>query len=399
MNLRKILVLSTLIIFTSSEFSFARDLTVEGKLPSGMESAVAVSAFSSATETSPIFLAQSGNSKKDFSLKVEDKIILGFLDSNSKYVPSIFAIKKGRRFYWASEAIKSKACRQGTARGVTVLKRDLRGAKFGIKKAGREISYAFLVGFTNRTTLSSIFNSSATVKLSKDCDPIMDGGHRDPGMGTPTPIPTATPTSTVSGAPTPTATPTSTATSTPTSTPTGTQNPPQVRTSRVTASGNLDANASGTSLSFGLLPPYSSFAMLNAFAEFQTQINIIDSLGGSHPIKLVFFKVSDFTPTSTVATSWLVRAYVDGSEAIATSPSVAGIPIQLGATGALTFAPDGSRVTPAAGVPVIDNAVLPGGLLWNNGAVSEAIDFVLEPFTSVASNSVILSITQDGNGL
>ena len=93
MNLRKILILSTLIIFTSSKFCFARDLTLEGKLPPGVESA-AVSTFSGATVENPDFLAQSGNSNKDFSLNVEDKIILGFLDSNSKYIPSIFAVKK-----------------------------------------------------------------------------------------------------------------------------------------------------------------------------------------------------------------------------------------------------------------------------------------------------------------
>jgi len=186
-----------------------------------------------------------------------------------------------------------------------------------------------------------------------------------------------------------------------------------VRTKNIKVTGNLDAGSVGRAITgqpttpstpLGL-PTFGSFQALNAAVDFQVPVTIFDSLGGSHPVNLFFFRDNTFAPTATVATRWVVRAYVDGSEL--ETAAGAGTPVQMGLDSVMTFGPDGSRVFPVAGDPVIDDAVAyinpnnsPAGgtYRWNNGSPGEAMDFNLEPFTAFDNKSLVDSLSQDGKG-
>jgi len=165
-----------------------------------------------------------------------------------------------------------------------------------------------------------------------------------------------------------------------------------INTDSVTISGNLDAGATGRAT---VPAAYTDFGQLNTDADFQTPVTVFDSLGGSHPVNIYFFRDTSFTPTATEATRWQVRAYVDGSEV---SGGTAGTPVLLGAQGTMTFGPNGARVTPASGTAVISGTLPGAGARWSNGSPSTAIDFRLDQFTSYDNKSLVSSVSQDGKG-
>jgi flagellar hook protein FlgE len=196
----------------------------------------------------------------------------------------------------------------------------------------------------------------------------------------------------------------------------------EIKSTAVKITGNLDAGANGqlftsfwdastgsvlttntgTPAGVTTIPAFTTFSTLNNSADFQVPVNVFDSLGGSHPVNLFFFRDRNFAPTATpdVATRWMVRAYVDGAELRNGTPSA---PVQLGGDGFMTFDSDGTRVTPIAGASVITNAqlpieVTPNRFRWANGAPSDEIDFNLEPFTSFNNKSLVNSLSQDGKG-
>lgn len=178
-----------------------------------------------------------------------------------------------------------------------------------------------------------------------------------------------------------------------------------IRTQNVTVSGNLDAGAVGSNS--GTFPASPTFTQLNdpTLTDFQIPVDVFDGLGGKHAVNLFFAKDSSWTPTPAQiaagqSTRWMVRAYVDGEEV---QGGTAGVPVQLGGTGTMYFADDGSRTLPVVGTPVIANATLPSTApltgRWANGAPSsDGVNFNLEPFTQYDNTSLVNSVSQDGKG-
>lgn len=154
--------------------------------------------------------------------------------------------------------------------------------------------------------------------------------------------------------------------------------------------GNLDAGANGWAITgvAGGLPAFMTFNSLNSATDFQVPVSIFDSLGGSHPINLYFFRDNTAPVSAKVATTWVVRAYIDGSELQAVTPSIAGIPIQVGSDATITFGPNGQQVSPASGSVVLKNAGPAGSRHWGNGSPGGSIDYTLE-LTSFDNKSLV----------
>ncbi len=175
-----------------------------------------------------------------------------------------------------------------------------------------------------------------------------------------------------------------------------------IATENVAVTGNLDAS-SNTGYNPATFPAAPTFAQLNTLAGFQNPVDVYDALGGKHAVNVFFFHDSTYVPTPAQITAglssrWDVRAYVDGEEV---AGGTAGTPVQLGGTGTMFFANDGTQTTPASGTATIAAAVLPGAApTWLNTAPSDAthaVNFNLD-FTQYDNTSLANSVSQDGKG-
>lgn len=187
-----------------------------------------------------------------------------------------------------------------------------------------------------------------------------------------------------------------------------------VATENITITGNLDASSStitGAQLTAldaatrvaGNAPPTTeatTYANINALAEFSTIVPVFDSLGQSHNVTVFFFH--------TGLNAWDARAYVN-SEDVDPSGTRTGYPRLLAnASGSgdinLNFNGDGTRSNaPASGaydltIIAPQNATF-AGIDWANGADSSTVHLTLSPFTQFSASSNILSIAQDGEGV
>ncbi len=165
---------------------------------------------------------------------------------------------------------------------------------------------------------------------------------------------------------------------------------PQVTTASDAANRDGDSGTAGTQAAFDV-----TYADLNAVAEFSTSVEVFDSLGEKHTVTFFYFK--------TASNTWQVRGYVN-SEDVDGAATGAWVPetgrprllVTSGGSGSTTLAfnTDGSLSSPAV-LPHI-SYVLP----WNTGSdATQTLDVSFDPYTQYATNSSVISITQDGQGV
>jgi len=165
-----------------------------------------------------------------------------------------------------------------------------------------------------------------------------------------------------------------------------------VETSDVSIAGNVNASSQLVDVANipapGVaVPPTTTYADLNKFAEYSTVVDVFDSLGQKHSTTFMFFHtgVNEFT----------VRAYVNNEDVdpVATLTKT-GFPRQVGQA-VLTFGTNGQRSpAPVPGTPDITSTIA-----WNNGSNASTIDMTFNPMTQYSANSNILSVSQDGTGV
>jgi flagellar hook protein FlgE len=150
---------------------------------------------------------------------------------------------------------------------------------------------------------------------------------------------------------------------------------PARATTKVTLSTNLNSNADYV----GPFDPADAEATSNYVAS----IPIFDSLGNPHLVTNYFCKLDP----ATNPMEWEQHTMIDGGELVG---GTAGTLVEIG-TSTMTFDTDGSLVTsPATSVTTA------GALVWANGAdTTQQIAFEMNT-TQHASESVVLSMDQDG---
>ena len=176
----------------------------------------------------------------------------------------------------------------------------------------------------------------------------------------------------------------------------------QVATTTVAIAGNLNASSD---LMVGAIPTTSTaaaasaaanigtlssttYAQLNAKAEFSTVVDVFDTLGTKHTLTNFFYH--------TGAGQYTVKSYANSEEVdnpAAAGTHVTGVPRQVGSL-VMNFGGDGSRAGYVEGSVDFSSSVD-----WADGADVTSVSFTLSPFTQFSSASNIVSITQDGKGI
>ena len=179
-----------------------------------------------------------------------------------------------------------------------------------------------------------------------------------------------------------------------------------VATNALTVSGNVDASATILTNGVADIPAVSvagsagaqsatTYANLNAVAEFSTTVDVFDSLGAGHTVTFFYFH--------TASNTYTVRGYVNSEDVDSAASPPSGLPRlvavsnAVGANGSITmnFNGSGGRTNaPTAAVPD-----LAASIAWNNGSTASAITMNMDPFTQFASASNVRSISQDGQGV
>jgi len=127
-----------------------------------------------------------------------------------------------------------------------------------------------------------------------------------------------------------------------------------------------------------------TYTNLGDAAEFQTVVDVFDSLGAKHNVTVFFFR------TGATAPQYTVNAYVNSEDVDPGASPTAGFPRLLAST-TMSFGSNG--------------ALTAGGTMnftgpWNNGSdTAQAIDVDFDPFTMYSAPSNIQSINQDGQGV
>lgn len=168
-----------------------------------------------------------------------------------------------------------------------------------------------------------------------------------------------------------------------------------VATTEVTLSGNLDASASviaGGAASIPTVSPVgqttstTTYAELNAVADFSNTVQIFDSLGAKHSLTFFFFHTSP--------TQYVVRGYVN-SEEVDPTGTATGLPRLVGSAD-LNFNGDGTRANPpAVGSADFNNVTIN----WSGASADSTLSVTFSPYTQFSASSNVLSVTQDGQGI
>lgn len=160
-----------------------------------------------------------------------------------------------------------------------------------------------------------------------------------------------------------------------------------VSTTSMTVTGNLDARAEVRAIPGGIdLPGAGSAGQTNPGygdlnPDFQTSVEVFDSLGQSHTLSLFFYK--------TGANQFTAHVYANSNEII--GDNQAGAYPRLVATEVLTFNSSGALTS--------DGLVTTGAIAWNNGSTPSTINVDLSNFTQFSAPDEVRSITQDGKGV
>ncbi len=169
-----------------------------------------------------------------------------------------------------------------------------------------------------------------------------------------------------------------------------------VDSGNVTITGNLDATSElrptpgFVNAVDGTAVAGQTFATLGAQANFQTSVDVFDSIGASHTVTLFYYHSTLGDASVPQNSVWTVQAVVDGSEV---TGGTAGQPFQIGSQ-TIEFGSNGLRTAPPI-APAADFTATPA---WSSGAAAGAINFTLAPYTQFASPSNVGSIAQDGTG-
>ena len=165
-----------------------------------------------------------------------------------------------------------------------------------------------------------------------------------------------------------------------------------ISTSKVTISANLNASATvsvppaAPSLA-GATGSTTTYADLSAAADFQTDVNIFDNLGGKHTVTFFFSK--------TASNTWQGQGYVK-SDDVDPSGSAAGLPRRIAtASTTLSFNSDGTR----SNSPATGSFDITANIPWNNGSGTNTVKINFNPITQYSAPSNALSISQDGQGV
>jgi flagellar hook protein FlgE len=133
-----------------------------------------------------------------------------------------------------------------------------------------------------------------------------------------------------------------------------------------------------------------TFATLSDQADFQTSVDVFDSLGASHTVTTFFYHSTLGDASVPQNSVWTVQSVVDGAEI---NGGTAGVPFQIGSA-QIEFGSNGLRTNPPI-APAFDMQANPA---WSSGAAAGDIGFNFNPFTQFASPSNIGSISQNGTG-
>ncbi len=176
-----------------------------------------------------------------------------------------------------------------------------------------------------------------------------------------------------------------------------------ISTKKISISGNVNSNANIINpanipavpiVGQGAGSDLVSYADLNDAAEFSTVVEVFDTLGEAHAITYYYFHTGN--------NQYQVRGYVNSDE-VDTSGDVKGYPRLITTLNGdeaaglidMTFTTSGTRNnTPPAGTSDLKTSIA-----WNNGSAASSIDIKMDPFTQYASESNIISIAQDGQGV
>ncbi len=174
-----------------------------------------------------------------------------------------------------------------------------------------------------------------------------------------------------------------------------------VASTSVSISGNLNASVGEASLVqqgifAGVPGPGSgstatSFADLTSIADgrgYSTTFDVFDSLGAKHTLT-TFFLHTDSNE---------YRAYTYArSDEVEAGGTPSGYPRLVGAAGGVLMSFNGSGTrTNAPGAGSADTTLT---VPWSNGSTTAGVDVSFTPFTQYSSNSAILAISQDGQGI
>lgn len=123
----------------------------------------------------------------------------------------------------------------------------------------------------------------------------------------------------------------------------------------------------------------TTFEELNDAASFSQEVQVVDSLGKEHSLRMYFSK--------TAGNTWNVSSYVDGEDV----GGVAGSPVAAGAPATLTFGPDGK-------IAAADSAAAQMNLQLNytGGADVGNVVVDLSSFSQFAAFNGLTALTQDG---
>jgi flagellar hook protein FlgE len=168
-----------------------------------------------------------------------------------------------------------------------------------------------------------------------------------------------------------------------------------VATTEVALAGNLDAAAPVLSGGAAAIPAVSpvgtttsttTYAELNAVADFSNTVQIFDSLGAKHSLTFFFFHTSP--------TQYVVRGYVN-SEEVDPTGTATGLPRLVGSAD-LNFNGDGTRANPpAVGSADFDEV----NINWTGASADSTLSVTFSPYTQFSASSNVLSVTQDGQGI
>lgn len=123
----------------------------------------------------------------------------------------------------------------------------------------------------------------------------------------------------------------------------------------------------------------TTFEELNDAASFSQEVQVVDSLGKEHSLRMYFFK--------TAGNSWTVSSYIDGQDV----GGAAGSPVAAGAPATLNFGPDGK-------IAAADSAAAQMNLQLNYAGGADVGNVVvdLSSFSQFAAFNGLTALTQDG---
>jgi flagellar hook protein FlgE len=155
-----------------------------------------------------------------------------------------------------------------------------------------------------------------------------------------------------------------------------------IATNGITLGGNLNATSDVSVPPLPIDTP--TYTDLNNAEAFSANVDVFDSLGGKHGVRVSFYK------TNAADRLWEAKLYVDGAD-VNDPGATPGMPFEIGTIN-MQFGPNGLLVNPAA-------AIGQTGLInWSNGSAAAALEVDLSRFTQFASSSNIDTLGQNGTG-